>query len=122
MLLLAVVAALVYTWVSYGIYTVVTGMDTMPAYPSGSYCIIEKGSSHVGVDSVIVLDLPDGASLLTRVERIQGDTIHVRHDNRSSAFLWVEQSPHPLRNVRGLLLTALAPDASLPARGPSRGK
>lgn len=120
--LVAVVGVVVYTWVCYGIYTVVAGMDTMPAYPPGSYCIIEKGPGHVKVDSVIVLDLEAGGALLTRVERIEGDTIRVRHDNRASAFSWVEGSAHPLSSVRGLLLTALVPDAPLPARGSSRGK
>ena len=41
-MLVAVLLAFVYFFFCYGMYTVAPGMDTMPDYPPGTFCVIEK--------------------------------------------------------------------------------
>ena len=111
-----VVVALVYFFTMYGSWTVLQGMDTMPGeYPPGATCIIQKNPRHVKKDSVVVIGLPGGAALLTRIDRVEGDRVHIRHDNRESVFQHYENQSYALSDVRGLVLTALLPD---PDSGP----
>lgn len=105
------VVAVVYFFTLYGSWTVLAGMDTMPeTYPPGSTCIIRKDPGFVKKGSVVMIGLPGGAVLLTRVERVEGDRIHIRHDNRESVFRHYENQSYPISDVRGLVLSALLPD------------
>jgi len=108
----AVIAAvaLVFFFTMYGSWTVLRGMDTMPGdYPPGATCIIRKNPGTVKKDNVVVIALPGGRALLTRVDRVDGDQFYIRHDNRESAFLHYENKSYPISDVRGLVLTALLP-------------
>jgi hypothetical protein len=109
--LVVVVVALAYFFTMYGSWTVLKGMDTMPdEYPPGATCIIKKNPGGVQKDSVVVIGLPGGAALLTRVDRIEADRFFIRHDNRESVFLHYEKQSYPMSAVRGLVLSALLPD------------
>ncbi len=116
-----VVVALAYFFTMYGSWSVLRGMDTMlEEYPPGATCIIQKRPGTVRRDNVVVIALPGGAALLTRVDRVDGDQIYIRHDNRESVFLHYEKQSYPMSDVRGLVLTALLPDPE--DRGDPRGK
>ena len=112
---LVVVLALVFFFYNYGTWTVIDGMDTMgEAYPVGATCIVQKSPSAVKKGSVVLLEVEGGAALLSRVDRVEGDRIHIRHDNRKSRFLEFEAQTYPLSAVRALGLTALLPDQPPP--------
>ena len=119
---LIVAAALWYFFSRYGTWTVIPGMDTMlPGYPPGATCVIEKDPGEVTAGkSVVILELPGGAALLTKVVRVEGERIFIRHDNRQSRFLHYEKQSYAMASVRGLVLTVLLPDDA-PAEVP-RGK
>ena len=110
--------ALVYFFSCYGMYTVAPGMDTMPAYPPGTFCVIEKNPRNLEAGhSVIILRAGAGGSLLSRVSRIEGDQIFIRHDNRRSVFLDHEKHSWAVDDIRGLVLACFAAEPSplLPA-------
>lgn len=111
-----VVVALILFFTNYGTWSVISGMDTMPeGFPPGATCIIKKSPGSVKKGSVVLIDVGDGAALLTRVERIEGDQIHIRHDNRQSRFVHLEKQSYPMSAVRALVLSALlSDDAGVP--------
>lgn len=108
---------------SYGNWTVIAGMDTMlPEYPPGATCVIERNPSRVQAKtSVVIVEVDGGAVLLSRVDRIEGDKIYIKHDNRESAFLGFEERAYAISDLRGLVLTVLVPDPEIITEG-ERGK
>lgn len=116
--LFVVAVALVYFFVCYGTYTVVPGMDTIPQYPPGTTCIIQKNPGSVPVGSVVLIEVENGAGLLSRVAAVRDGTITIRHDNRESVFVNHEERSYPIDRVRGLVLAGLLPDSQPPAEVP----
>jgi hypothetical protein len=108
-----VIVAGIYFFFAYGSWKVLAGMDTMiPEYPPGATCIIEKNPSRVQAKtSVIILEVSGGAALLSRVDRVHGEKIYIKHDNRQSEFLHFEERAYTIADVRGLVLTVLIPEA-----------
>ena len=111
-----VVGALVWFFTLYDNWKVIPGMDTMiPEYPPGATCIIKKNPSHVQAKtSVVIIQVSAKALLLSRVDRIDGDKIYIKHDNRVSVFRHYEKKSYTIADVRGLVITVLVPDPEIP--------
>jgi hypothetical protein len=110
--LVIVIVAGIYFYFAYGSWKVLAGMETMiPEYPPGATCIIEKNPSRVQAKSVIILEVSGGAALLSRVDRVDGEKIYIKHDNRQSEFRHFEERAYTIADVRGLVLTVLIPEA-----------
>jgi hypothetical protein len=111
-----VVGALVWFFTLYGNWKVIPGMDTMiPEYPPGATCIIKKNPGQVQAKtSVVIIQVSAKALLLSRVDRIDGDKIYIKHDNRGSVFLHYEKKSYTIADVRGLVMTVLVPDPEIP--------
>lgn len=106
MLPLAIVL-FVLLWWSFGTVTIPPGMDTVPSAPPGSLIVIAKRPGALQPGNLILVRV-GGGSLLTRVDRVVGDRLWVRHDNPDSRFPdGDELGPLPRDAVQGLVLTVL---------------
>ena len=97
---------------TYGMLTVPPGMDTMPDYPPGTLCVIEKRPAEVSVGAVVFVDVDDG-SLLTRVAAVADGEFQVRHDDPHSRFARLQGEGlgwMPFERIRGLVLTGFVPE------------
>lgn len=98
----------------YGLLTVPRGMDTMmDTHPPGTVCLIQKTPGGVVADAVVFVDLPEGATVLSRVARVLADgSFEIRHDNRESVFRHLEDlGPFWPADVRGLVVTMFVTEA-----------
>jgi hypothetical protein len=79
---------------TYGVLTVPPGMDTLPEFPPGTVCVIEKWPGEVPIGAAVFVEVDDG-SLLTRVAAVQdgefryGTTTRARGSRRCRANAWV---------------------------------
>ncbi|MCB9869437.1 MAG: hypothetical protein H6836_02925 [Planctomycetes bacterium] len=113
----AVGVALLLFFRTYWYAVVPPGMDTMPeAYPPGTTCVIQRDPAHFKEGkSVILLEVTPGAApLWTRVVRVKGDQVFVRHDNRKSQFCGYEDRGWPVSSVRGLVVSGFPPADRVP--------
>ena len=115
MLPMALAAALLFFW-KFGTLTVPAGMDTLEELlPPGTVCVVDKRPWHVRPGAVVFVDLPDGGTLLSRVERVDGDRLWLRHDNPKSRFADGEElGALSVDAVRALVLTAFASEPEGP--------
>ena len=63
---------------------------------------------------MVIIQVSAKAHLLSRVDRIDGDKIYIKHDNRGSVFLHYEKRSYTIADVRGLVMTVLVPDPEIP--------
>lgn len=64
-----------------------SGMDTMPrTHPPGALCLVVKRPAQVAVKDVVFVDLPEGGTLLARVESVGPQGLHVRAANERSVL------------------------------------
>ncbi|MCB9878568.1 MAG: hypothetical protein H6835_13305 [Planctomycetes bacterium] len=80
------------------------GMDTNPALPPGSWCIVDRWASGLRVGSDVFCETPQGP-MLTRVTQLDGDEVFVVHPNPES--VWVDsRSFGPIRrsDVQGVVV------------------
>lgn len=97
-------------WLNYGTLRVPAGMDTLPGeYPPGSLCVVDKRPGTPRVGEVVFFDHRDGV-LLSRVARIDGESLYVEHADTSRFPDGEDLGPVPVGAVRALLLTAFVPD------------
>lgn len=97
---------------TYGMLTVPPGMDTMPDYPPGTLCVIEKWPGEVQIGAVVFVEVEDG-SLLTRVAAVTDGTFQVRHDDPRSRFSRLQGEGLgwlPFARIRGLVLSGFVPE------------
>ncbi|MCA8948338.1 MAG: hypothetical protein KDE27_02480 [Planctomycetes bacterium] len=103
-------ALLVVGYLRYGARWVPAGMDTVPAVPPGTFCVIAKQAGSVQVGSHVFVELPDGREVFSRVATRSGDEITILHPNPHTG--WPDSrtlGPLPLSAVRGLVLGAFKP-------------
>ena len=115
----AVLVALFWFYMSYGLRSVPTDMDTLlQSCPAGSFCAVQKNPSRVRVGSVVFVDVGRGALLLSQVSEVEPDgRFQIRHENRRSVFLQYEtQGPYKIEQVRGLVLGVFR------GEGPANGR
>ena len=114
-----VLLAFVWLYLSYGVRSVPTGMDTLPkSCPVGSFCAVQKNPTRVRVGSVVFVDVGRGALLLSQVSALEPDgRFQIRHENRRSAFLQYEtQGPYKVEQVRELVLGVFRVEGSANGR------
>lgn len=96
----------------YWFVVVPTSMDTMPEmYPPGTICVIERHPDTVREGNVIFLEVKAGAApILVQVGKVAAGRVFPVVRNRSSRFAGYAQDSYPLTDVRGLVLSGIAPD------------
>ncbi len=106
----------------YWFAVVPTSMDTMPEmYPPGTICVIERHPDVVREGSVIFLEVKPGAApILVEVDKVEAGRVFPLVRNRRSRFAGYAQDSYPLVNVRGLVLSGIAPDQSVSPPPPNR--
>lgn len=111
MLPFAVVAIGVFWW-CFGALQVPAGMDTMPAIPPGSVCIIDKRKGSARVGHEVFVDLPQGGTLLSRVVDVDADDrLVLRNDDPQSRLPDSAQlGALPRHCLRGTVLVVFAAD------------
>ena len=63
----------------------------------------------------MLVEVQKGAApLWSKVARVDGDRVFLRHDNRKSMFSHYEGIGFPLSSVRGLVLTGFTGDVKTP--------
>jgi hypothetical protein len=96
-----------YLLYGYGGRWVPGDMDTVPAIPAGSFCIIDRWQSTVMAGSHVFVALPDGRTVLTRVAHREGERITIEHPNPRSSFPDSRTlGPLPVSAVQGTVLGA----------------
>ncbi len=108
------IVSIVVLYVNYGLLGVPQGMDTMvDTHPPGTLCLIQKRPSSVTPGAVVFVDLDDGGTVLSRVVEVSDDeTFTIRHDNRKSVFLYLEErGPYRVDAVRGIVVSMLVNEA-----------
>ena len=115
-----VIVGAVVLYVRYDFLGVPAGMDTLPdTHPPGSSCLIDTWGSALAPGQAVFVDLPDGSTVLSRVESVQPDgSFEIRHDNRRSGFGYLERlGPYPPEALRGLVLVVFPASQEVPGRG-----
>ncbi len=84
-------------------------MDTTPKIPPGSLCIVDKRGSVAKVGDEVFVDLPEGGTLLSRVQSIDGADRLIVHNDRAESRLPDSNrfGPLPRSAVRGVVITTL---------------
>lgn len=116
----AVVAGIVF-WQMYGVVRVPEGMDTMPHIAPGSACLVARNGNTAKVGHEVFCDVPDGGTVLSRVQEITADDrLVLRHDHTESRLPDSRAFGPVARDaVRGVVLVVFGSEA--PAEVP-RGK
>jgi len=97
-------------WLNYGTLRVPPGMDTLPGeFPPGSLCLIDTRPGAPRVGEVVFFRHRDGV-LLSRIARIEGESLFFDHADTSRFPDGDELGPVPMDAVDALLLTAFVPD------------
>jgi hypothetical protein len=93
-------------YVCFGTIRVPAGMDTTPAIPPGSLCIVDKRAGQAAVGHAVFVDLPKGGTLLTRVAAIDAQGRLVLRNDRADSELPDSRQfgPLPRSSVRGVVL------------------
>ena len=97
--------------------TIPRGMDTMPrTHPPGASCLVLKRPRGVAVKDVLFVDLPEGGTLLARVDAVESAGFWVRASNEKSVLMGGgRRGPLALSTVRGRVVTVFGgepdPDA-----------
>jgi type IV secretory pathway protease TraF len=112
------IAAVLFTWfaLQFGSAWVPANMDTVPAVPAGSWCIVDRWATRLRVGNDVFVDTPAGP-MLSRVAALDADTVTVLHPNADSR--WPDSrsfGPLPRRAVTSTVLVVFPPD------GAQRGK
>ena len=105
------IAALVAGYFLFGARWVPADMDTVPAIPPGSFCIVDKRTSAVRVGSHVFVEVPGSGVVLSRVATRTSESLTVRHPNPASR--WPDSrtiGSLPLAAVRGTVLGAFPAD------------
>lgn len=101
-------------WLCFGLLRVPAGMDTTPAVPPGSTCVIDKRSGAAQVGSLVFVDVPGGGTVLSRVREVAADGgLLLRHDNLESRLPDSRAlGALPRTALRGTVLTVFVPDTT----------
>ncbi|MBK8976820.1 MAG: hypothetical protein IPM29_12955 [Planctomycetes bacterium] len=113
-------------WRSYGTLRVPDGMDTTPAVPPGSLCVIEKSPGDLRPGQLVFAEL-GGGLVLSRIRAVDADGVLLENDSRSSRLPDSRQlGPVPRSAIRALVLSTFAGAAdggpAPPAGEPRRGR
>ena len=103
-------AATVWVFTSFGTQWVPAGMDTVPAAPAGSWCILDCRQGSVRPGSDVFLEPPGGGLLLSRVTELDAETFAVLHPNAQAA--WPDSRTFgrlPRGQLRGMVVAAFPP-------------
>ena len=67
----------IWAYLCWGARWVPIGMDTVPAIPPGSFCVVDKRASTVKIGSHVFIELPGVGVVLSRVTARNGDRIRI---------------------------------------------
>ncbi|MCA8976759.1 MAG: S24/S26 family peptidase [Planctomycetes bacterium] len=76
----------IWAYLCWGARWVPIGMDTVPAIPPGSFCVVDKRASTVKIGSHVFIELPGVGVVLSRVTARNGDRIRIEHPNVDSSY------------------------------------
>lgn len=109
----AVVAGIVF-WQMYGVIRVPEGMDTMPHITPGSACLVARNGSAAKVGHEVFCDVPDGGTVLSRVQEITADDRLVLVHDHAGSRLPDSRAFGPVArdSVRGVVLVVFGADAA----------
>ncbi|MEO0480089.1 MAG: hypothetical protein AAF196_11460 [Planctomycetota bacterium] len=111
---LAIVGAIVF-FARYAAVTVL--VTTVDEYPAGTTCIVDRWSGDPEPGQILMIEL-GGQRVLTRVERVEADSMWILHEEADGIASGAQASPIDSELVIGALVSAFAPDqAEVPSEG-----
>ncbi len=107
---LVLVASVLLLWWCFGVVKVPPGMDGVRSIPPGSVCLIDKRQGSLRVGSSAFVDLPDGGTVLSRVQDLTADGMMLlgNDDPQSTSPDSSDFGALPTACLRGVVLVVFA--------------